>query len=215
MNLAVIVGNFLLNKIAVSPILSSINFTILIASEVPLMNVKQLIETALKNNQRSYYHLFDLHWDYVYGYLLKKTQQPQLAEELAVRCFSNAFDKMEQFDPSARFATWLISIAQNLWIDQQRQTQTKKSQLTDVMAEVPDFERVNLSPEEEMIANQKLDKLLEHIQSLNSDYRKLIQLRYFEGYSYNQIASHLKQPLSTIKVKLFRAKKLLAEKLKL
>ena len=83
------------------------------------------------------------------------------------------------------------------------------------MAEVPEWERAQLSPEEEMIANQKLESLLVHIQSLAPDYRQLIQLRYFEGYTYNALAHHCNQPLSTIKVKLFRAKKLLAEKLNL
>ena len=179
------------------------------------MDVKQLLHNALENDQRAFNHLFDLHWDYVYGYLLKKTHNPTLSEELAVHCFSKAFDKIEQFDRNARFSTWLVSIALNLWIDQQRHTQTQKSQLTETMADVPDWERVQLSPEEEMIANQKLESLLLHIQSLSPDYRQLIQLRYFEGYTYSALAQHCKQPLSTIKVKLFRAKKLLAEKLNL
>ena len=179
------------------------------------MDVKQLLDNALENDQRAFNHLFDLHWDYVYGYLLKKTHNPTLSEELAVHCFSKAFDKIEQFDRNARFSTWLVSIALNLWIDQQRHTQTQKSQLTESMADVPDWERVQLRPEEEIIAKQKPESLLLHIQSLTPDYRQLIQLRYFEGYTYSALAQHCKQPLSTIKVKLFRAKKLLAEKLNL
>ena len=62
------------------------------------MNISQLLDNALQNDQRSYNQLFDIHWDYVYGFLLKKTRNPIVAEEIAVRSFSNAFDKIHQFD---------------------------------------------------------------------------------------------------------------------
>ena len=179
------------------------------------MNISQLLDNALQNDQRSYNQLFDIHWDYVYGFLLKKTRNPIVAEEIAVRSFSNAFDKIHQFDREARFSTWLIAIAQNLWIDSERKNQSQKTRFTETRAEVSEFENFQKNPEEEMIAQQKLDQLLEHIQSLAPDYRILIQLRYFKGYSYNKLSEDLDQPLNTIKVKLFRAKKLLAEKLKI
>lgn len=179
------------------------------------MNISQLLDQALQNDQRSYNQLFDRYWDYVYGYLLKKTRNPILAEEISVRTFSNAFDKIHQFDRGARFSTWLISIAQNLWIDTERKNNSPKIRLTETRAAIDDFENFQKSPEEEMIAQQKLEQLLEHIQSLAPDYRLLMQLRYFKGYSYNKLSEDLDQPLNTIKVKLFRAKKLLAEKLQL
>ena len=69
------------------------------------------------------------------------------------------------------------------------------------------------SPEEGMISDQNLDDLLNTIKSLKEEYRKILQLRFFEDYSYKKISLELKQPLNTIKVKILRAKRLLAEKL--
>ena len=63
-----------------------------------------------------------------------------------------------------------------------------------------------------MIANQKLEQLLLLIQSLAPNYRQLIQWRYFDGLSHQEMAEKLQQPVNTVKVKLFRAKKILAEK---
>jgi RNA polymerase sigma-70 factor (ECF subfamily) len=69
------------------------------------------------------------------------------------------------------------------------------------------------SPEEGMIINQNLDELLNTIKSLKKEYRKILQLRFFEDYSYKEISLELNQPLNTVKVKILRAKRLLAEKL--
>ena len=110
------------------------------------MNISQLLDNALQNDQRSYNQLFDIHWDYVYGFLLKKTRNPIVAEEIAVRSFSNAFDKIHQFDREARFSTWLIAIAQNLWIDSERKNQSQKTRFTETRAEVSEFENFQKNP---------------------------------------------------------------------
>jgi RNA polymerase sigma-70 factor (ECF subfamily) len=66
------------------------------------------------------------------------------------------------------------------------------------------------SPEELMIANQNLDALLEHIKSMKKEYRTLLRMRYFEDLSLKEIETILEEPQTTIRVKLFRAKKVLA-----
>ena len=66
------------------------------------------------------------------------------------------------------------------------------------------------SPEELMISSQNLDKVLEHIKSMKKEFRNLIRMRYFEDLSLKEIEKILKEPPNTIRVKLFRAKKMLA-----
>ena len=64
-----------------------------------------------------------------------------------------------------------------------------------------------------MITNENLDALFEKIKSLKKDYRKILQLRFFEGLSYKEISIKMDQPINTIKVKLLRAKNLLNQKI--
>ncbi|NBS19877.1 MAG: sigma-70 family RNA polymerase sigma factor [Flavobacteriia bacterium] len=71
----------------------------------------------------------------------------------------------------------------------------------------------NPSPEEILIINEKLESLLNKIKSLHEDYRQILQLRFFEGSSYKEISHKMDQPINTIKVKLLRAKNLLAQKI--
>ena len=51
--------------------------------------------------------------------------------------------------------------------------------------------------------------LREIVQQLKPRYRKLVQLRYFDELSYDEIAEKLNMPLGTVKVQLFRARDLL------
>ena len=70
------------------------------------------------------------------------------------------------------------------------------------------------SAEDQLIKEQNLANLLKHIKFLKPNYQKVINLRYFNELSYAEIAKELQEPVNNIKVKLLRAKKLLAERIK-
>jgi RNA polymerase sigma-70 factor (ECF subfamily) len=76
-----------------------------------------------------------------------------------------------------------------------------------------EFSRTAPSPEELMIANQNLEKILDHIKLMKKEYRNLLRMRYFEDLSLKEIEEKLDEPPTTIRVKLFRAKKMLANML--
>ena len=67
------------------------------------------------------------------------------------------------------------------------------------------------SPEDKLITEQHLAKLLRDIKKLKPHYQEVINLRYFQELSYKEISNKLNEPMSNVKVKLLRAKKLLAE----
>ena len=69
------------------------------------------------------------------------------------------------------------------------------------------------SPEELLISSQNLDHVLIQIKSLKKEYRTILKLRYFDDLSLKQIEETLDESSSTVRVKLFRAKKMLANKL--
>ena len=68
--------------------------------------------------------------------------------------------------------------------------------------------------EDKLITEQNLAKLLTHIKKLKPHYQEVINLRYFQEMSYKEIAEELDSPMNNVKVKLLRAKKLLAEIIK-
>ncbi len=66
------------------------------------------------------------------------------------------------------------------------------------------------TPEDKIITEQNLAKLLRDIKKLKPHYQEVINLRYFQELSYKEISEELKEPINNVKVKLLRAKKLLA-----
>jgi len=64
---------------------------------------------------------------------------------------------------------------------------------------------------QKIIREQNLAKLLKDIKQLKPKYQEVIQLRYFQELSYKEIAAKINEPMNNVKVKLLRAKKLLAE----
>ena len=64
-------------------------------------------------------------------------------------------------------------------------------------------------PEKNLIAKERLSELNNKIEELKPMYREILKLKYIEDYSINEISKKLNQPINTIKIKIFRAKKIL------
>ncbi len=177
------------------------------------MEINPYIEKAKTGDQVAFTFLLDHYWNEVYGFMLKRTENETDAEDIAIETFSKAFDKIATYNPEFQFNTWLIAIAKNVHIDMLRK---KKS---NVFVEITDDEDqlaynvADTSPsvEDALITEQNLSRLLQFIKELKPHYQEVIQLRYFQEMSYQEIAEQLNEPLSNVKIKLLRAKKLLAE----
>lgn len=177
------------------------------------MEIITQIEKAKKGDQTAFTFLLNFYWNEVYGFMLKRTENETSAEDITIETFSKAFDKIASYNPEFQFNTWLISIAKNVHIDLLRK---KKSSLFIEITDREDQKAYNIadttpSAEDELITEQNLSQLLRYIKELKPHYQEVIQLRYFQEMSYQEIAIAIDEPLSNVKVKLLRAKKLLAE----
>ncbi len=162
-------------------------------------------------NQIAFSTLLDTFWNDVYGFQLKRTENENDAEDITVQTFSKAFDKIDTFNDSYKFRTWLITISKNIHVDLVRKrkknllgTHGSNDAISKVLDDAP-------TAEDHLITEQNLATLLQNIKKLKPHYQEVINLRYFHELSYAAIATELNEPMSNIKVKLLRAKKLLAE----
>ncbi|MEM9077940.1 MAG: sigma-70 family RNA polymerase sigma factor [Bacteroidota bacterium] len=178
-------------------------------------SIKDTIQRAKQGNQIAFSSLLDTFWNDVYGFQLLRTKNENDAEDITIRTFSNAFDKIETYNEDFEFRTWLITISKNLHVDLIRkrnrnlleEIDTHGEAVNRVLDETP-------SVEDQLIIEQNLASLLQDIKKLKPHYQKVINLRYFNELSYADIAKELDEPVNNIKVKLLRAKKLLAEIIK-
>ena len=170
------------------------------------------ISEAKKRTESAFKYLLDTFWPAVYNYQLKQAQSENDAEDISIQTFSKAFDRINTYDEKHSFQTWLIAISKNVYIDLLRKknisitTDTSKEQEEQAYLVVDE----NPTPEDKIITEQNLAELLKNIKKIKPKYQEVIHLRYFQELSYKEISIKISEPMSNVKVKLLRAKKLLA-----
>jgi RNA polymerase sigma factor (sigma-70 family) len=181
----------------------------------------ELVDAAITGDQRAYTQLLGAYRDNIYFMMVKMVGDRDDAEDLTIEAFGKAFKRLEQYRPDFAFSTWLFKIASNNCIDFLR----KKKKATMVSLDRAytnddgdegkiDIVEMNLNPEQAYMKEQRKEEMRRIVDQLKPKYRQLVEMRYFDEKSYDEIASELDLPLGTVKAQLFRARELMHEILK-
>ena len=178
-----------------------------------------LVEEAKKGKQAAYAELMDRYRDSIYFTMLKMVKNTDDADDLTIEAFGKAFNRLEQYSPSFAFSTWLFKIASNNSIDFIRKKRIQVTSMdsgfsnSDGESIQIDARSTGLNPEETIIHGQRIDHMRLLVSKLKPKYRELVEKRYFEEMSYEEIADEMNLPLGTVKAQLFRARDFLASML--
>jgi RNA polymerase sigma-70 factor (ECF subfamily) len=177
----------------------------------------ELILRATKDSdQKAYAELMEKYRDSIFHLCRKMVFNDDDADDLTIETFGKAFQRLKQYTPAFAFSTWLFKIASNHCIDFIRKKRINALSLDRGIAteegdniqftvkdEAPD-------PIETLEKKQRVEKMRLVVSELKPRYRRLVELRYFEEYSYDEIALELDLPLGTVKAQLYRARDILA-----
>ena len=170
---------------------------------------------AIDGNQKAYAFLMSRYKNSVFHTMLKMVNNRDDAEDLTLEAFGKAFNKLPSYAPRYAFSTWLFKIATNNCIDHIRKKRIHFLSIDDPIEANSDHDYSNnikagtLDPEEQFIRQQRVKLMRTVMGKLNKKYRLMIELRFFEELSYDEIAKELDIPLGTVKAQLFRAKEIL------
>jgi RNA polymerase sigma-70 factor (ECF subfamily) len=172
-----------------------------------------LVLEAKEGSEKAFASLMNRYWDSIFFLLLKMVNNSSDAEDLTIEAFGKAFRNLDSYTPKFAFSTWLFKIATNNCVDFIRKKQVSPTPL-DHLQDSLDIVIVNIQsdqpdPEELLINHQEIAALKDIVSQLKPRYRTLIELRYYNEYSYIEISSKLNLPIGTVKVQLNRAKALL------
>jgi RNA polymerase sigma factor (sigma-70 family) len=169
-------------------------------------------KARFEKDERAYAELMGKYRDSIYFMMLKMVKNTDDADDLTIEAFGKAFNRLHQYTPNFAFSTWLYRIATNNCIDFIR----KKKMVTLSLDKTSDdgeggtrnfeIKSNNLNPEDRFIRKQKIRIMREIVDQLKPRYRKLVVLRYFREFSYDEIAAETELPLGTVKAQLFRAR---------
>lgn len=168
-----------------------------------------LIDQTLKGNQSAYADLIRRHQRFVFTLALRFVKNRQDAEEVAQDCFVKAYKSLASFQGQSKFSTWLYSIVYTTAMSSLRKKLLDTSSIDDennalqiADPEINNFERKSRS----FYINQAIGQL-------SADDASIITLFYQGEQSTDEIAKTLGIETNNVKIKLFRARQRLKEKL--
>jgi len=179
-----------------------------------------LVAKAREGDQVAFDKLMTRYRDSIFFMVLKMVHNRDDADDLTIEAFGKAFQNIANYSADYAFSTWLFKIATNNCIDFIRKkrlqtTSIEQSRKGEDGEVVPIAVRDhNPDPEEALVKEQRAAKIRAAIEKLSPKYRSLIELRYLDELSYEEIAEKLDLPLGTVKAQLFRAKEMLYNALK-
>jgi RNA polymerase sigma-70 factor (ECF subfamily) len=176
-----------------------------------------------REKQKAYSELYSNYQRQIFAFLVKSTDA-ETAEDLKMTAFEKAYEKIGNFDSSkASFYTWLYQIASNVLIDHTRKAKFEVISLDSLAKKTMEdnsgmefqLKSKTQNPEDIMTSDEKVKKILDAIEELDGDTKKIAKLRFIDGLSFKEITEELgmKEGSSTARVRSKRARAILEEKL--
>jgi RNA polymerase sigma-70 factor, ECF subfamily len=155
---------------------------------------EQLMLEFQQGSPHAFEQLFDRYRNPVYGFFRRRLNNAGRAEEMAQETFVVILRGMEQYEPQARFRTYLYAIAlKQLWSE--RRKELREGKYAASSTEV----RYESDPSTALWIRDALEQL-------DTDQREVLMLREYEQLSYEEIADVLAIPVNTVRSRLSRAR---------
>lgn len=163
------------------------------------LNDEELMEMIKAGEIKAFESLFFRHRNKVLGYILNKSKDQGVAEDLLQEVFEKVFKKAHTFDQNQKFLPWVFTITKNALTDHLRKVRREQGLLED-KASLPE-------PSTEDSKKDLID-----LDQLPERYREALQLRYFEGQDFEDISTRMNITAENARKMVSRAIALLKKK---
>lgn len=178
------------------------------------MQDEDIIRLVLNGRVEAYSILVGRYKNLIYDLCYKYTYDYTEAQDLSQEIFLKVYRKLDTFRNSSSFSTWLYRIGVNTCIDWTRKNKKHSESMSideeDYIERIPSQCPV---PEDIVVDGERREIVRNAIQGLPEKYRTVVILYNFKGFSCSEISNILEVPLKTVETRLYRAKKLLKERL--
>jgi RNA polymerase sigma-70 factor (ECF subfamily) len=168
----------------------------------------------LMDTERDFEEIYREHHRKVFNLCAYLLNSQNAAEDAAHEVFLRAQRKMDTYDPSLPFRSWILKVASNYCIDMLRRRGLEKRLFGTDSSESLNLSSGRPGPLAQMLTAEQGRTVRQALGSLPDKFRIPLVLAYYNEYSYDQIAAVMRIPRNTVATLLFRGKQLLREKLK-
>ena len=164
----------------------------------------RLVVALESRDQKALETLYDRYGDYVYSVCLRMVGDVQLAEDLTQEVFLRLWRRPDLYDVErGRFVTWLLSVARNRGIDERRSRGRRfKHESPPSLAAEESLATASVEGEDTAVLSEERVVVQRALAKLPPEQQLAIRLAYFGGYTQQEIALGLNQPLGTVKTRI-------------
>lgn len=162
-------------------------------------DVDLMVRKVARGDTRAFERLYDTIGASVYGVARRVVRDPNRAEDVAQEVFLDVWRKAPSFDSDRGSAkTWIMTIAHRRAVDAVRRNETQKRYDGHAVVEEVGHDE----PADTMLRTEEHQEVRGCLEALTELQLESVQLAYFNGYTYNEVATILDKPLPTIKTRM-------------
>ena len=162
----------------------------------------ELVELASKGDQQAFEYLFTRYREAIERLFEQRLNDKDTAGDLLQETFIKVYLHLGDYSPAYTFGQWVYTIARNTLVDHLRRRADDISIDERFLAPAASTP----TPEESVIIGQTRAHFEASLEELSEEYRRIIEMRFLEEYSYEEIAERLGRPMNTVKTQIRRAK---------
>jgi RNA polymerase sigma factor (sigma-70 family) len=182
---------------------------------MPSHDDQTLIRSTLNGDQAAFAALVDRYQAFVFTLVRRRVSEREIAEELAQDVFLKAYRFLSSFKGNSKFSTWLYTIAHTTCLSHLRlKAPSALLPGDDKVIHFSDLSQNNNDHTQQTDLKARQRRIELAIESLGGDDREIVTLFYQGGLKVEEISTVMNMSASNIKVRLFRSRQILKEKLK-
>jgi RNA polymerase sigma-70 factor (ECF subfamily) len=170
-----------------------------------------LVKQSLAGDLDAFGELIQLYQSSVFNVCYRVLGDRHDAEDLTQEAFLRAHKHLSSYDPERPFGPWMRTLAANLCYNELKRKEVIRVSLEDerdIASKNP-----TINPENALEISQENRALYQAIWELPHSQRIALELRHFQGLSYQEMAEAMQLPLNTVRSHLYRGRQKLAERL--
>jgi len=157
---------------------------------------QQLVALLHQHNEKAYSYLYDNYSGALFGIISAIVSDKEAARDVLQNVFFSIWKKIGSYDPSkGRLFTWMLNIARNAAIDELRSKGYRDAQKNQPINSTTELKEFSTATVEDVGLRKILSKL-------KDEWRILVDLSYFQGFTHEEISKMLNIPLGTVKTRI-------------
>ena len=157
----------------------------------------ELVLLLKQRHEHAFSYLYDHYSGSLYSVIVSIVPDRELANDLLQEVFIKIWRQIESYDNAkGRLFTWMLNVARNASIDAVRSKNFQQSQQNRELTENVYDQGGSIQTNTDKIGLRKI------VHKLKDEYKVLVELSYFEGYTQDEISKMLNIPLGTVKTRL-------------